>query len=85
MVKVITNKKINLFQLDQELGNFGLCSDENDLAAIIIATADNSTVTQKQLEDAIELHNALPIPEQTVAEKLASVGLSIEDLKAALA
>jgi hypothetical protein len=39
--------------------------------------------TLAEIEAAIA--NPLPEPEQTVADKLASVGLSIADLKAALA
>ena len=38
--------------------------------------------TLEEIEQAIA--NPLPEPEPTVAEKLASVGLSIEELKAAL-
>jgi hypothetical protein len=38
--------------------------------------------TKAQIEAAIA--NPLPEPEPTVADKLASVGLSIDDLKAAL-
>ena len=40
--------------------------------------------TQKQANDAINAHNPTQPAEPTVAEKLASVGLSIDDLKAAL-
>ena len=83
MAKVITNKKINLFQLDQELGSQGLSSDENDPKAIVIVTADGSTVTEAELDAAIKNHVAVFV-EQTIDEKLASVGLSIGDLKAAL-
>jgi hypothetical protein len=41
--------------------------------------------TEKQLKDAYAAHNPPAPTEKTVAEKLASVGLSIDDLKAALA
>lgn len=80
----ITSKEINLSQLDQELGGHGLVADFNDPQNKIIKTADNSTVTEKQLEAAIAAHVAIPQPQPTVEEKLASVGLSINDLKAAL-
>ncbi len=80
----ITNKEINLAQLDQELGSQGLCANFTDSKKKIIQTADGSTVTEAELEAAIEAHIALPEPEATVEEKLASVGLSIDDLKTAL-
>ena len=56
----ITSKEINLEQLDQELGGQGLCSDMNDPKKKIIVTAENSTVTQAQLEAAIKTHVAGP-------------------------
>jgi hypothetical protein len=40
--------------------------------------------TQKQADDAIAAHNAPEPVEPSVGEKLASVGLSIDDLKVAL-
>lgn len=40
--------------------------------------------TQKEANDAIAAHNVPEPVEPTVAEKLASVGLSIDDLKVAL-
>ena len=83
MAKVTTSKKINLVQLDQELGSQGLCSDENDLANVVITTADNSTVTQAELEDAVKNHEAV-FNAPSVADRLSSVGLSIDDLKSAL-
>ena len=80
----ITSKEINLAQLDKELGNKGLIADFNDETKKVIKPADGSNVTEIELEAAIAVHIALPDPEPTVAEKLASVGLSIEELKAAL-
>jgi len=83
MAKVITAKDINLVQLDKELGSYGLCIDKNDPKNKIIVTADYSLITQEQLETAISNHIAVfEVP--TLAEKLASVGLSIEELRAAL-
>ncbi len=84
MIKVITNKEINLWQLDQELGGQGLCSDFSDADNKIIITADNSNVTQKQLDDAVKVHIAQPIQEPTIEQKLAKVGLNLNDLKTAL-
>lgn len=80
----ITNKEINLSQLDRELGSQGLIADFNDLDKKLIKPADNSTVTEAELKTAIEAHIALPDPEPTVEEKLASVGLNLGDLKTAL-
>jgi hypothetical protein len=84
MAKVITSKEINLSQLDQELGSRGLSADLNDPSKKVVVTADSSTVTQEELEAAIDSHIASPMPEATVEEKLASVGLNLDDLKAAL-
>ena len=61
----ITSKKINLSQLDQELGGQGLIADFNDEKKKIIEPADNSTVTEKELEDAIAAHVATPTPQET--------------------
>jgi hypothetical protein len=59
-----TSKEINLEQLDQELGNQGLCCDFNDPKKKIIIPADNSTVTEEELEAAIEAHIAGPTEEE---------------------
>jgi hypothetical protein len=80
----ITNKEINLSQLDKELGGKGLNGDFNDLTKKLILPTENSDVTEQELEVAIAAHIALPEPEPTVADKLASVGLSVTDLKTAL-
>jgi hypothetical protein len=79
----ITNKEINLFQLDQELGGKGLIADLNDDKKKLILPSENSDVTEAQLEAAISAHVAQST-EPSVADKLASVGLSVDDLKAAL-
>ena len=79
----ITNKEINLFQLDQELGGKGLIADLNDPDQKLILPSENSDVTDAQLEAAIAAHVAkFALP--SVEDKLASVGLSLDDLKAAL-
>jgi hypothetical protein len=80
----ITSKKINLFQLDSELGSKGLIADFNDEKKKLILPSEHSNVTNEQLEMAIATHVALPTPEPTIEEKLASVGLSLADLKAGL-
>jgi hypothetical protein len=56
----ITSKEINLEQLDQELGGQGLCADFNDPKKKLIVPADNSTVTEDQLNAAIAAHVAGP-------------------------
>jgi hypothetical protein len=60
----ITSKEINLEQLDQELGNEGLVADFNDPKKKIIKPADNSTITEEQLEAAIAAHIAGPTQEE---------------------
>ena len=79
-----TSKEINLAQLDKELGGKGLNGDFNDPKKKLILPTENSDVTEQELEVAIAAHIALPEPEPTVADKLASVGLSVTDLKTAL-
>ena len=56
----ITSKKINLLQLDQELGGQGLCADFNDPKKKIIVPASDSTVTEQELDEAIKNHVAQP-------------------------
>jgi hypothetical protein len=56
----ITSKEINLTQLDQELGGQGLCANFNDPKKKLIVPADNSTITEEQLKDAIAAHVAGP-------------------------
>ena len=60
----ITSKEINLEQLDQELGSQGLCGDFNDPNNKIIKPADNSTITEAELEAAIASHVAGPTDEE---------------------
>jgi len=59
-----TNKVINLGQLNHELGSEGLVADFNDPNNQIIKPADNSTITEKELEDAIAAHIAGPTEEE---------------------
>ena len=56
----ITSKKINLLQLDQELGGQGLCADFNDPKKKLIVPANNSNVTEQELDEAIKKHVAQP-------------------------
>ena len=60
----ITSKEINLVQLDNELGGQGLIANFEDLNNKIIKPADNSTVTEAQLEAAIAAHIAEPTEQE---------------------
>ena len=79
----ITNKEINLSQLDKETGGKGLIGNFNDADKKLVLPADNNDLTEAQLEAAIAAHLA-NVEVLTVADKLASVGLSVTDLKEAL-
>jgi hypothetical protein len=77
-----TNKKIVLHQLDSELGNVGLNATELN-GEFEIHYADGRD-DDKVLEEAVKNYIAEPESQPTIQEKLASVGLSVDDLKAAL-
>jgi hypothetical protein len=79
----ITSKEINLEQLDKELGSKGLVANFTDPKHKIILPAENSGLTEAELEAAIDAHIAI-FKQITIEEKLASVGLNLDDLKAAL-
>ncbi len=82
MIKV--TKKINLEQLDKELKANGLNADFNKSGEVIaISLAENSTITEEELTAGIDNHVAV-FAQPTLEEKLASVGLNVDDLKAAL-
>jgi hypothetical protein len=80
----ITSKDINLTQLDLELGSKGLIADFNDANNKIILAAENSDVTEEQIETAILNHVATdPNAARVAAQaKLAALGLTTDDLKA---
>jgi len=80
----ITSKEINLKQLDSELNNYGLAMNATDPKKKVIVVSDNSPITEEELEEAISKHVAEAEAEPSVEEKLASVGLDLEELKAAL-
>jgi len=79
----ITSKEININQLNKELGLKGLVFNLNDPENKIILPAENSGLTEAELEAAIDAHIAI-FKQITIEEKLASVGLNLDDLKAAL-
>jgi len=60
----ITSKEINLSQLTNELGGRGLIADFNDPNNKIILPADNSKITEAELEAAIDAHIAGPTQEE---------------------
>lgn len=83
MIKV--TKEINLSQLDSELNGKGLIASVDENKKInAVGLADNNDATKAELEAAITAHKAAPVAQPTIDEKLASVGLSVNDLKVAL-
>lgn len=83
MIKV--NKAINLEQLDKELNGKGLIATVADdkKTVLEVGLAEQNDATIDELSEAIKNHKAI-FNEPSVAEKLASVGLNLNDLKAAL-
>jgi hypothetical protein len=85
----ITSKKINLYQLDQELGGHGLIADFNDDKKKLILPAENSPITDEEISEAIKKHVAEPTIdeiyqlnlEQGIA-KLKELGFTDEEIKA---
>lgn len=87
----ITNKKINLQQLDEELGGQGLVADFNDPNNKIIKPADNSTISEYELEVAIKAHVAGPTEAEVIRlnreqglAKLKELGFTDEQISALL-
>lgn len=84
MITTTTSKEINLSQLDQELGGFGLCMNEENPAQKIIGVADGSSVTKEQLAEAIENHIAIDTQAELATAKaslLAKLGITQEEAK----
>jgi len=69
--------KINGDQLQSELGAKFVYLSDKDLVI-------DSEKNRAEIEAIIAAHNPVEPTEPTIADKLASVGLSIDDLKAAL-
>ena len=55
----ITSKQINLLQLDNELGGKGLIADFNDPDNKLILPAENSDLTEEELNSGIAAHVAV--------------------------
>lgn len=71
------NKAIDGEQLSQELNGVSVSVVDGKLRFV-------GNVTEKEAIEALSKHTPKVKPEPTIAEKLSSVGLSIDDLKAAL-
>lgn len=87
----ITSKEINLEQLDKELGGLGLCANFNDPKKKLIVPAENSTVTEDELKNAIDAHVAGPTQEQIIKlnreqglAKLKELGFTDDQISALL-
>ena len=81
--------ELNGSQLCDELENAGVSINRNT-SPIIYGDSPNTlwldinpADTQKT-QDVLNTHIPLPAPEPTIADKLASVGLSLDELKTAL-
>jgi|GEM_PF-6158180 len=84
MIKINTNKKINLTQLDKELGGFGLCLNEENSDSKIVGIADGSSVTKEQLAEAIENHIAIDTEAELATARAAlldRLGITAEEAK----
>lgn len=68
---------INHFQLKEELGCDSIYICNGKLCI-------KGNLTLEEATAGLAAHKPLPMPVPTVAEKLASVGLTLEELKAAL-
>jgi len=80
----ITNKEINLSQLDKELGSLGLIANLNDPKKKLILPSENSTVTESELEAAIAIHNAIDDAAIAATQKaalLARLGITADEAK----
>jgi hypothetical protein len=84
----ITSKEINLVQLDAELDNKGLVADFNDPKKKVILVADDSDVTEEELDAAITAHKAVDEEAIKAAEKKAildRLGITEDEAKLILA
>ncbi len=80
----ITSKEINLRQLDKELGGQGLIANFNDSNNKLILTAENSTVTEANLQTAIDVHIAIDdkvIKEHERAALLERLGITEDEAR----
>jgi hypothetical protein len=87
----ITSKKINLGQLDKELGGHGLTANFNDPKKKLILATENSPVTEDELEAAIKTHVAGPTQDEVIQlnreqgiAKLKELGFTDDQISALL-
>jgi len=88
MEKYIIPKNLNGIQLRKELNDAGIVISDNSRA---VRTYDNELILEISAKDAdkakeiVAAHNGIIVsPEPTIEQKLAKVGLNLEDLKLAL-
>ncbi len=82
-----TSKEINLLQLDKELGAKGLIGDFTDPKKKVILPAENSDLTEDELNAGIDAHVATDPKAKAEADKaalLARLGLTEDELKTIL-
>lgn len=88
MIKFDKPKNLNGEQLLDELAAIGIVLDKFTQPPFIDGDGDFwldiDTKDTAKAQEVLDAHKPKPRPEPTVAEKLASVGLSLPDLKAAL-
>jgi len=79
-VRVATTKKINLAQLDEELGGHGLSGSDTEVVAV-----EGSPVTEAQLAGAIKAHKAVwpPTREEIITAAIEGAK-SLDELKSTL-
>jgi len=80
----ITSKEINLTQLTNELGGKGLIADFNDPKKKVILPAENSDLTEEELEAAIAAHVAIDTVAEVSAQRVAlleRLGITEEEAK----
>lgn len=81
-------KNLNGSELREELRNAGVDISDDILAVTLTEnslTLNISLENEEKARKIVQAHNGTILaPEPTVAEKLASVGLSLDDLKSAL-
>ena len=88
---ITTNKKINISQLDDELGGYGLAFNDNNPDELLIMVGEGSPVSDKELEEAIEKHIAQPSSREIKAlnreqglAKLKELGFTDDQINALL-
>ena len=88
MIQFERPKQLNGEQLRQELKTAGVTLPDSVFDFVDDGTGnlflDIADKDQAIANSVIQSHIAKPIPEPTIEQKLASVGLNLEDLKAAL-